>query len=215
MPPLSAVDRRTPLILGGLVLVLVVAVLALSFKILGSPQDDPPADRVVSATSTAADEEAGAGSGSTAATVPSSTDAPPEATAPVVVSPPSSSSSPATAPAVALADELVAVLDGYVAALDAGDIESAYAYVAPSLRRQDGWDLDRFSTFWTESVVGAVVVSVDDVSPSSGAVEATIDYFLPDGATSREDVVATFASAGDAGVLVMVDYEVIDTERIG
>lgn len=218
----SALDRRTPLILGGLVLVLVVVVLALSFKVLSGSDDDGDGDRIASDGTTEPTTSTTTTSAPTTPPPSSATTAPPTSaatvpatTAPPATAPPTSAPPPPSAPSTALADELVGTLDGYVSALDQGDLELAYSYLAVSLQEQEGWDRSTFWTFWTDTVVGAEVLSIDDVSTVRGTVTATVDYDLPDGGTSREQVVATFEPVGDAGYLAMVDYEVLDSERIG
>jgi hypothetical protein len=195
--------------------VLVAAVVGLSLTIMRSSDQ-----RITTSTTI---EGAVAPSSSSPGTITPTSGAPvTEGSRPVASSEPvpvPSSAPPVTEPVPSppvdvWTDELVAALDGYVAALDATELDLAYSYVSMSLRDQDGWDWETFSTFWTESVVGAYVVSVEDVDTSTGEVRATVDYALPDGATSREQVAATFEPAGDAGLLVMVAYEVIDTEHL-
>lgn len=101
----------------------------------------------------------------------------------------------------------------YIRSLDSGDIDRAYAHVSPSLRRQDGWSRERFTTFREEVITGCQIVHIDDVSAASRRVEATVDFDLPDGAVSREAVRTQFVRGAD-GDLLLDDYEVMGSERL-
>ncbi len=218
-------DRTAAYVLGGLVALLLVAVLVLSLVLLSrggsgeettdgtAPSSVPPTTPSTVAptatTPTTPSTEAPTSAPTTPSTVPPT--APP--TTPSTAPPPSTAPAPEPTAPVASAEAMTATFDGYISALDRGDLDLAYSYVAPSLRARDGWSYDEFVAFWQEAAIGANVVRIDSTAPGSGALTATVDYHLPDGATSRESIRARVGPVGD-GSLGLVDYEVLDTTRI-
>lgn len=116
-------------------------------------------------------------------------------------------------PGAASPAELEGALEGYVRSVDSGDVDRAYGHVSPSLRRKDGWSYERFATFNEETITGSRVVRIDGVDAGSQRVDATVEFDLPDGGTSRETIRTRFVRGAD-GELLLDDYEVLDADRV-
>lgn len=213
--PGSGKGRGLPIVLGVAIVVLVVAVLALSFTLLSGDDGDDVATRDgddVEAVSTTTASTTTVPI-TTASTAPPQT-APPQ-TAPPQTAPPQTAP-PRTAPPTTLppADvgsraELEATLAGYINALDSGSLDAAYSYVGPGLAAQDGWSHGEFIDFWAGRLSGAGVISIDSVSTSTGVVSATVDYYLAGGGGSREAIRVVVGSD-----LLLSDYEVVSSSQL-
>lgn len=218
----GSTDRTWTFVLGGLVGLLLIAVLVLSLVVVGG---DDGSDREATegtapatvAPSSAPSSVAPTSAPTSAPPAPAPTVPPTAASVPPTTAPPTPSSAPSTTEAepiaptpVASAEEISGTFEGYVRAIDSGDLDDAYSYVAPSLRAREGWSRDEFTSFWQENGAGAAVVSIDSTSPSSGTLTATVDYGLRAGGVSRESIRARVGAVGEGG-LALVDYEVLDS----
>jgi len=108
--------------------------------------------------------------------------------------------------------EIAAAFEGYLQALDGNALGIARTYLAPELASRDGWKADEFVEFWDGRLAGATLVEVVDLDAGRGELLAVVDYALPDGVVSREEILATFVRGSD-GQPLMADYVVLATDR--
>lgn len=108
--------------------------------------------------------------------------------------------------------EIAAAFEGYLQALDGNALGIARTYLAPELASRDGWTADEFVEFWDGRLAGATLVEILDVDAGRGELLAVVDYALPDGVVSREEILATFVRGSD-GQPLMDDYVVLATDR--